>query len=62
VRELIHDIRNQLAVAVATVEGFRDGMLEPTPKRLDDVLHALAEVETLLANLPRDGAGAVPPM
>ena len=61
-RELIHDIRNQLAVAVATVEAFRDGMVEPTPKRLDDVLSALATIETLLAQLPRDGAGTAPPM
>jgi len=51
VRELIHDIRNQLAVAVANVEAFRDGVLEPTPKRLDDVLRALAEIETLLGRL-----------
>ncbi|HTD35084.1 MAG TPA: hypothetical protein VK665_15575 [Candidatus Elarobacter sp.] len=61
-RELIHDIRNQLAVAVATVEAFRDGMLEPTPERLDDVLSALAAVETLLAKLPRDSDGTAPPM
>ena len=54
-RELIHEIRNQLAVAVANVEAFRDGMLDPTPKRLDDVLRALAEIETLLGRLGPEG-------
>jgi hypothetical protein len=45
---VVHEIRNHLAVAIANVEGFRDGVLEPTPKRLDAVLHALAEVDALL--------------
>jgi hypothetical protein len=61
VRELIHEIRNQLAVAVANVEAFRDGMLEPTPKRLDDVLRALAEIETLLGRLKPESAGRPEP-
>ncbi len=60
-RELIHDIRNQLAVAVANVEAFRDGMLEPTPKRLDDVLRALAEIEMLLGRLRAESAGRPEP-
>jgi hypothetical protein len=40
-------------VAIANVEAFRDGMLEPTPARLEALLQALAEVEVLLGELPR---------
>lgn len=47
-KTLIHDMRNQLAVAIANVEGFRDGILEPTPARLDAVLAALEQLEVLL--------------
>ena len=50
---LVHEIRNQLAVAVANVEAFRDGVLEPTPARLAAVLDALQQVETLLLQIPR---------
>lgn len=46
---LLHDIRNQLAVAVANIEGLRDGILEPTPARLDAVLTALENVDALLS-------------
>jgi len=45
-------MRNQLAVAVANVEAFRDGLLEPTPERLAIVLDALAHVEKLLREIP----------
>jgi hypothetical protein len=48
-RSVIHEVRNHLAVAIANVEGFRDGILEPTPARLDAVLQALEEIEVLLA-------------
>jgi signal transduction histidine kinase len=48
-RELIHEIRNQLAVAIGNVEGFRDGILEPTRARLDAVLAALGRIEVLLS-------------
>ncbi|MDQ6942014.1 MAG: sensor histidine kinase [Candidatus Eremiobacteraeota bacterium] len=50
-RRLIHEIRNHLAVAIANVEAFRDGVLEPSPKRLSSVLQALGEVENLLGEL-----------
>ena len=50
-RRVIHEIRNHLAVAVANVEAFRDGVLEPSPKRLSSVLQALAEVGSLLSEL-----------
>ena len=56
-RRVIHEIRNHLAVAIANVEAFRDGVLEPSPKRLSSVLQALGEVETLLGELtPRQVA------
>ncbi len=50
---LVHEIRNQLAVAVANVEAFRDGVLEPTPARLTAVLNALHQVDILLREIPR---------
>ncbi len=52
--ELVHEIRNHLAVAVANVEAVRDGVLAPTPARLDVVLEALAQIESLLTRIPRD--------
>ena len=56
-RRVIHEIRNHLAVAIANVEAFRDGVLEPSPKRLSSVLQALGEVENLLGELtPRQMA------
>jgi len=50
-RRVIHEIRNHLAVAIANVEAFRDGVLEPSPQRLSSVLQALREVENLLGEL-----------
>ncbi len=50
-RRVVHDIRNQLAVAIANLEAFRDGVLEPSPDRLAAVLQALNEVEALLREL-----------
>jgi len=47
----LHDVRNHLAVAVANVEAFRDGILEPTPERLEVVLRALAQADALLPQL-----------
>jgi len=45
---MIHEVKNHLAVAVANVEAFRDGVFEPSPARLEAVLQALAEVDVLL--------------
>ena len=50
-RRVIHEIRNHLAVAIANVEAFRDGVLEPSPQRLSSVLQAQHEVENLLGEL-----------
>jgi hypothetical protein len=58
VKTVIHEIRNHLAVAIANVEAFSDGVLEPTPERLHLVLQALGEVEVLLRDLPAQSAAA----
>ena len=50
-RRVVHEIRNHLAVAIANIEAFRDGVLEPSPARLAAVLQALGEVEALLSEL-----------
>jgi signal transduction histidine kinase len=50
-RRVVHEIRNHLAVAIANIEAFRDGVFEPSPKRLAAVLQALGEVEVLLGEL-----------
>ena len=55
---LEHEIRNQLAIAVANVEAIRDGVLPPTAARLTVVLDALRQVETLLREIPRAGTEA----
>ena len=53
-RSVIHEIKNHLAVAVANIEAFRDGKLVASPARLGAVLQALAEVNALLAEIPRN--------
>lgn len=50
-RSTIHEIRNQLAVAVANIEAFIDRKFEPTPERLNSVLQALLEVDVLVNDL-----------
>jgi hypothetical protein len=60
----IHEMRNQLAVAVGNVEAFIDGKFQATPDRLQAVLQALHEVDVLIDDLrPADGQGpaCVPP-
>jgi hypothetical protein len=49
---VIHEIRNRLAVAMANVEAFQDGVLVPTPERLGTVLQVLGEVAVLLREFP----------
>lgn len=50
-RTILHDMRNQLAVAVANIEAFIDGKLEPTPARLSAVLQSLNELNMLIGDL-----------
>jgi signal transduction histidine kinase len=46
-------MRNQLAVAVANIEAFIDGKIEPTTARLNAVLQALGELDVLMNDLSR---------
>ncbi|GAC1428735.1 MAG: hypothetical protein NVSMB5_23360 [Candidatus Velthaea sp.] len=50
--EVVHEIRNQLTVAIANVEAIIDGKLPPTPARLLGVVAALREVDALIDRVP----------
>jgi two-component system phosphate regulon sensor histidine kinase PhoR len=52
-------MRNHLAVAVANIEAFIDGQLEPTHNRLNAVLQALHELDYLLGDLTPDEPAAM---
>lgn len=52
-RRVVHEMRNHLSVAIANIEAFLDGKLEPTEARLTAVLQALGEVDVLINDLPR---------
>jgi len=49
--EVIHDVRNRLAVARANIEAIIDGKLKATPDRLKVVLQALDQVAAMLNDL-----------
>ncbi len=49
---IVHEIRNHLAVAIANIEGLRDGVLVPTTQRMNAILQALDEAGVLLGELP----------
>jgi two-component system sensor histidine kinase BaeS len=51
VSELVHEMRNQLAVARANLEAFIDGKLAPTAERLEGVVQTLAHLEGLMKDL-----------
>ena len=51
VSELIHEMRNQLAVAKANLEAFIDGKLPPTAERLESILQTLGHLEELIKDL-----------
>lgn len=59
-RAVVHEMRNQLAVAVANIEAFIDGKIEPTPARLNAVLQALSELDVLMNDLSRARPAAEP--
>jgi two-component system, OmpR family, sensor histidine kinase BaeS len=46
--ELVHDLRNRLAVARANIEAFIDRKLAPTPQRLSAVLQSLNQIDALI--------------
>ncbi len=54
--ELVHDIRNRLSVARATIEAFIDGKLAPTSDRLTSVLQTLDQLNGLLEHVKSSGA------
>ena len=49
--ELVHEMRNALTVARANLEAIIDGKLAPTPQRLDAVLQALTQLESVVEDL-----------
>jgi signal transduction histidine kinase len=52
-RVLVHEMRNQLAIAVANVEACIDGKLAPTENRLKSVLLALKNLDELIEGIPK---------
>ena len=49
--ELVHDMRNELAVVKANLEGLVDGKLEPTPERFASILQAIEQLKSLISQL-----------
>jgi two-component system sensor histidine kinase BaeS len=61
VRELVHEMRNELAVARANLEGLVDGKFAPTRERLLAIIQALGQLEVLVEDVrDRDVAVDVP--
>ena len=48
---VMHEIRNQLAVARATLEAFIDGKIAPTAERLHSLAQTLTQLQALLDDL-----------
>jgi two-component system sensor histidine kinase/response regulator len=44
----LHDMRNDLAVAIGTMYALLDGKMQPTPERLTDVIESLEALDTAL--------------
>jgi hypothetical protein len=61
-RAIIHDMRNQLAIAVAHLESWRDGKLAPTAQRITVVLDALAQLDVLIEKLYAPPRSDTPPV
>lgn len=51
VDELIHEMRNELAVASANLEALVDGKLDPTRERLLAIIQALSQLDALIEDL-----------
>jgi two-component system sensor histidine kinase/response regulator len=61
VNKTLHDMRNDLAVAIASLEAFIDGKLEPNHKNFGDILDALGHLDGLISTLrPAVPASVVP--
>ena len=50
---LAHEMRNELAVVKANLEGFIDGKLEPTRERLLGIIQALSQLDALIEDVRR---------
>jgi two-component system sensor histidine kinase BaeS len=50
-RELVHEMRNELAVVRANLEALIDGKFAPTPERLSSIIQAVGQLEALVADL-----------
>lgn len=56
----VHDLRNELAVATASVQAFVDGKLQPDRENLDVVLESLQSIDGFVTSLSatlRQGSG-----
>jgi PAS domain S-box-containing protein len=51
VNKTLHDMRNDLAVAIASLEAFIDGKLAPNHKNFGDILDALGHLDSLISEL-----------
>ncbi len=50
--EVRHELGNLVAVALANVEAMIDGLVEPTPRRLEALADALRRARVLLLGEP----------
>jgi signal transduction histidine kinase len=62
VSELIHEMRNELAVARANLEGLVDGKLAPTRERLLGIIQALSQLDGLIDDVRELGLEVVMPV
>lgn len=62
VNELIHEMRNELAVALANLEGLVDGKLTPTRERLLGIIQALSQLDGLIDDVRALGLDVAMPV
>jgi two-component system, OmpR family, sensor histidine kinase BaeS len=62
VNELIHEMRNELAVARANLEGLVDGKLAPTRERLLGIIQALSQLDGLIDDVRALGLDVAMPV
>jgi hypothetical protein len=51
-----HELGNVLGIVLANLEGMIDGIVPPTPERLEALAQALRRSKELLAELERESA------
>lgn len=57
---IVHELRNQLAIAVANVEAVIDGKLDASPRRMRSVSDALTGIDGLLVELAERRLAVLP--